>query len=100
MKSRLLTITGLIIGIIFALGPLWGMAFTSIFMVKSFNELGKNGIGDPTQLSNDIGHTLISTVIGFVACPLGLVLTVISLIFLVMSYRSSPPPLPEQPIQG
>jgi len=100
MKSRTFLITGLVIGIILALGPLWGMAFTMIFMLKAFSEMGRNGIADPARLSHDIGHTLVSTSLGIFACPVGLVLAIICAVFLVRSPKTTPPSLPTQQVQG
>ena len=86
-------IAGIVAGIVLMLGPFWGLFGTVFGMMRAFAILGKSGIGDPSTLSAGIGEVLISTVIGLVACPIGIVLLVACIIQLDRT-RRVPPPLP------
>ena len=97
MKSRTLSIVGLVTGGIFALSPIWTVCLTTLFMAKSFHNLGKSGIANPTQLSTEIGNTLMVSFIGLLTCPFGILIFIVSLIFFVLSFSSTqPPPLPSE----
>jgi biopolymer transport protein ExbB/TolQ len=92
MKKSLL-ITGVVVGILLALGPLWGMLGTILGMNHAFDTLAGNGVSDPQALSGAIGQTLMATMLGLVACPVGVVLLAICIVFLVR-LNKQPPPLP------
>ena len=94
MKKRRISLIGMVLGGILTLSPAFGLLGTAIAMVRAFASLGHSGVSDPKALSGDIGGVLISTAIGLVLCPVGLVLFTISLIF----YLRTPnvPTLPEQ----
>ncbi len=61
------------------LGPIIGLAGTVIGMMGAFDTLGSSGVGDPSRLSESIGHVLISTVAGLIICTVGLILLTVSL---------------------
>ncbi len=86
-------IAGIVAGVVLMLGPLWAMLGTVFGMMRAFVILGKSGVGDPVALSAGIGEVLMSTVIGFVACPIGIVLLIVCIIQLDKAKRL-PPPLP------
>ena len=92
MKRGLL-IAGIVAGFLLTLGPLWGMLGTVFGILRAFTALGQSGIGDPSVLSANVGEALIATAIGLVACPVGIVLFVVSVIQLDKANRV-PPPLP------
>ena len=88
-------IFGIVVGVILALGPVWGMLGTMFGMMHAFQVLGGNGVGDPKALSGAIGDTLLATTAGFVACPIGILLLVVCIVLLVTaSNAAAPPPLP------
>ena len=95
-KRRLL-ITGIVIGSLFTLSPLFGLLGTVFGMTRAFNTLGSSGVADPQVLSASIGTTLLSTAVGFILFPVGIVIVTLSLIFFLRLRVSSPPPLPQQP---
>jgi biopolymer transport protein ExbB/TolQ len=92
MKRKLL-ITGIVIGVILMLGPLWGLLATVIGMMGAFKILGSDGVNDPNALSHHIGMQLMGTTLGLVACPIGIVLFAACIAGLVLDKRP-PPPLP------
>jgi hypothetical protein len=97
MKQKL-SIAGIVIGAILALGPLWGMVGAAFGMQRALDVLGESGIADPRALSSAIGVTLFLQIFGLVAWPFGIVLCIVSIIMLLALQRR-PPPLPP-PAQG
>jgi biopolymer transport protein ExbB/TolQ len=76
-------ITVLIVGIILALGPLWGLAGTVFRMIMAFDTMGLSGGSDPGALAADISHALHTTVAGYVAFPIGIALVTVATIKVV-----------------
>ena len=75
-------ITVLVVGIILALGPLWGLAGTISAMI-SMNGRIKSEEADVRALSKDISLALDTTVAGFVAFPIGVALVIAATIKVV-----------------
>jgi len=92
--KKSLLILGIVVGSILALGPLWSMLGSMVGMSRAFDVLGSAGISDPRVLSSRIGEVLLATAAGFVACPIGVVLLVLCIVFLNKHNRAQPPPLP------
>ena len=68
-----------IAGVVCQVGPIIGLAGTVIGMMGAFDSMGKTpGMGDPTLISESIGHVLISTAIGLVVGFIGLILLTVS----------------------
>ena len=97
--KKFLLVSGIVVGSILALGPLWGAIGTALGMMHAFQTLGSAGVADPRALSGDIGQVLTATTFGLVACPVGIVLLAICIVFLVQSKKRvpPPPPLPAEP---
>jgi len=91
--KRKLTITGIVIGAILALGPFWGMIATVFGMQRAFETLGGPGISDPRELSSNIHAVLLIPVLSFIACPVGLGVLIFCIIKL-QTLRRQPPPFP------
>jgi biopolymer transport protein ExbB/TolQ len=81
MKKRHTFLIGMVLGAMLAFSPVFGLLGTVIPMAHAFSLLGHSGVADPKALSVDIGGVLLSTTMGVVLCPVGLVLFVVSLIF-------------------
>lgn len=79
MKRKSKLIIGLVVGILLALGPVWGVIGTMVGMVRAFVTLGQS---DPQAgaLAGDIGRALYITAAGWIACPIGIVVIVVSAI--------------------
>jgi biopolymer transport protein ExbB/TolQ len=79
MKRKTKLISWLVVGIILALGPIWGMIGTVVGMVLAFGNLA-----DPQpetgELASNISLALYTTAAGWIACPIGIVVTIISAI--------------------
>ena len=75
MKNKL-TIW-LILGVILALGPIWGIIGRAVGMILCFIELSQP-TPDAKSLAMNISLSLYVTVIGFIACPIGITLAIIS----------------------
>lgn len=67
------------VGILLALGPLWGIIGTVLGMILSFGALSQSP-GSAETLSSNISFAMLTTVAGLILCPVGVVLIVISLI--------------------
>ena len=71
-----------IIGILLTLGPIWGIIGTVIGMMGAFKNINETGgMIKAEALSGNIEFALYTTLIGFIMCPIGVVL-------LVMAFRS------------
>jgi len=79
MKRKTKLIIWLVVGIIFALGPIWGMVGTVAGMVSAFGHLSQT---EPQVevLANDISLALYTSVAGWIACPIGVVIIIVSAI--------------------
>ncbi|MBP83022.1 MAG: hypothetical protein CMO61_04145 [Verrucomicrobiales bacterium] len=76
-------ITVLIVGIILALGPLWGLAGTVFGMIMAFDTMRLSGGSDPGALAADVSHALYTTAAGYVAFPIGVALVIVASIKVV-----------------
>ncbi len=94
--KRPLLISGIVVGGILSLGPLWGFLLTVFGMMHAFKTLGGAGISDPKQLSDSIGQSLAGAAIGLFATPVGLVLLIGCIIALV-KMQKIPPAAAEPP---
>jgi biopolymer transport protein ExbB/TolQ len=95
--KKFLLIFGTAIGVLLALGPVWGLLGTMFGMTRAFNVLGSSGPADPHALSAAIGQTLMASALGLAACPIGIALAATCLVFLIRgpkSRRDLPPPPP------
>jgi biopolymer transport protein ExbB/TolQ len=72
----------LTVGLILALGPIWGLLGTVAGMVMAFGHMGESGMGKPDLLADDIGVALYTTAAGLIMCPIGIACIIISCIFL------------------
>jgi len=82
MKRKTKLIIWLVVGIILALGPIWGLVGTVVGMILAFGHLQQSASGEPEMLANDIGLALYTTVAGLIACPIGIIIVVVSAIML------------------
>ena len=67
MKRKTKLIIWLVVGIILALGAIWGMLGTVVGMVLAFGHLGE-AESQPEVLANDISVALYTTAAGWVTC--------------------------------
>jgi len=76
----------LIVGVVFT--PfIIGSLVTIISMVRSFHELGDNGINDPKQLAAQIGTAMVATWLGIV---ISMVLFVALSVYLLITGLKKP----------
>jgi len=80
MKRKTKLIIWLVVGIILALGPIWGMVGTVVGMVMAFGHIQQGGTAEPEVLANDMGIALITTAAGWIVCPIGIVIIIVSAI--------------------
>ena len=69
----------LVIGIVFALGPLWGVIGTVLGMTQAFGHLAESE-PQAEALASDISLALYTTAGGHIMCPIGIILIVIAAI--------------------
>jgi biopolymer transport protein ExbB/TolQ len=92
--TRRLLLTGIVLGSLLTLAPLFGILGTVVGMIRAFRVLGSSGIADPQALSQSMGTTLLSTATGIFLCPFGVIILSLSLVFFYQLRRSNPPALP------
>lgn len=73
MNKRALSITGVVVGALITLSPLWGLLLTVLSMSRAFTILEKAGVSDPRHLAQAVGDSLMATTVGLFLCPVGLV---------------------------
>ena len=74
----------LVFGIVLMLGPLWGLMGTIAGMIGTFNGIAeKTGDAKAEALAANISFSIYSTFLGIIVCPVGLVLFVISIIWII-----------------
>lgn len=73
MKSRKGPVALIVIGVLLALGPLWGLLGTMIEMMRSFNTVAGSDAGASNP---DISTTLWITWAGLIMSPVGLALLI------------------------
>lgn len=79
MKRKTKLIIWLVAGIILALGPIWGMIGTIVGMVLAFGNLAQSQ-PQPEVLAGNISLALYTTAAGWIACPIGIVIIIVSAI--------------------
>ena len=76
-----LIIFGIVIGALFTLAPLFGLLGTVFGMARAFQAVGNSGISNPASLSHSVDIVMISTPIGLLICPIGIIILVISIYY-------------------
>lgn len=100
MKRKTKLIVWLVVGIILALGPIWGMIGTIVGMILAFGNLAHSQ-PQPEVLAGNISLALYTTVAGWIACPIGIVIIIVSAIKLGKTTKDNGiPNRPSQPIAG
>ena len=100
MKNRKkLFITGIVFGGFLTLSPVWGLLGTVLGMMRTFHDLGENGVADPKALSNHVGTVLMSSAVGFVLFPVGLAILITFIVLYVKTSKSTPPSFPQNSTQ-
>jgi biopolymer transport protein ExbB/TolQ len=94
-KRRFL-IAGIVAGSLLTLSPLFGFLGTVFGMTRAFAALGNSGIADPTALSHSISTVLLSSALGLILCPFGVILLTVSIVFYSRLRAANPPPLAVQ----
>lgn len=84
MKRKTKLILWLIIGTVLTLGPIWGMICTAFGMIQAFRDLAQSQ-SQPEVLAGNISLALHPTAAGWIACPIGIVIVIISVIKLSRS---------------
>ena len=79
MKRKTKLILWLVAGIILALGPIWGMIGTVLGMILAFANLGQPQ-PQAEALASNISLALYATAAGWIACSIGIVITIVSAI--------------------
>ena len=92
MKKKRTSLIGMVLGAILSLSPAFGLLGTAIGMIRAFSLLGHSGVADPKALSADMSGVLYSAAVGFILCPVGLVLFTVSLIFYLRAPNDSASP--------
>ena len=81
MRRKLL-IGGIVIGVILASGPLWGLLGTIVGVRRSFSRIDESPL-DPEGLASDVRLAVWSTWIGLAAAALGAPTFVVCLVALL-----------------
>lgn len=70
-------------GGILCLSPLVGLVASVAGMTRAFGALASSGSGTPEALASDIGSSMAAVLAGFVAGPMGLLMLVGGVVWLV-----------------
>ena len=81
---------GIVIGAVLTCAPLFGLLGTVLGMAKAFHALGKSGVADPAGVTAGVHASFIATAGGLILCPIGVILLIVSLVFLIHARSSSP----------
>ena len=84
-------IVGVVVGGILTCAPLFGLFGTAFGMARAFHALGRSGIADPRGVAAGVHASFIATAAGLLLCPIGVLLLVVSLVFLCRTRPSIPP---------
>ena len=79
MKRKTKQIICLVVGIVLALGPIWGIIGTVVGMVLAFDTLAQQQ-PQAEALASNISLALCTTAAGWIACPIGIVVVIVSAI--------------------
>jgi len=79
MRRKTKLIVWLNVGILLALGPVWGVLGTALGMMRAFSHLAETS-PDAGALADDISLALYTTAAGWIICPLGIAIIVIAAI--------------------
>jgi biopolymer transport protein ExbB/TolQ len=90
--SRRGPISLMTLGVLMLLGPVWGLLGTVVGMVRAFGELSQSGAADAGTLASSIDLSLWTTVIGLAIFPVGLILLIVGIIWLVKVNRRNQEP--------
>ena len=93
-----LWITGIILGLLMMLGPIFGFLGTVLGMFNAFETLAVTpaGTGQSERLAGDISIALVSTGVGVALALAGLATFLVCLVGLVRCRRKPPPAWPEE----
>ncbi len=61
-------------------GPLYGLAGTTVGMIRAFRTLDKTGTGDPESLAGDIGLSMQTTAWGLVFSAVAFLILLVALV--------------------
>lgn len=79
-RKRGLQVTGIVVGGLLTLAPLFAMVRVVFSMKGAMADLQTAGAGDTGVLADHINSILNSTAIGLILCPVGIALLIVSLI--------------------
>lgn len=80
-----------VVGSILSLGVVWGVIGTVIGMVRAFHTMGGDGVNvdNADALASDIGLTTMSTAIGLLMTPVGVVLLAIGIPWMIRQRKAN-----------
>lgn len=82
----------IVTGGILCLSPLVGLVLSVAGMTSAFRTLASSGSGTPEDLAAGIGHSMAAVLGSLVAGPVGLLLLVIGVVWLVRSRKQGVSP--------
>ena len=82
----------IVTGGVLCVSPLIGLVVSVAGMIRAFSSLASSGPGTPEDLAPAIGSSMAAFFGGLVAGPMGLVLLVIGVVWLVRSRKQGAPP--------
>jgi len=85
-------ITLLMTGLLFCLGPLFGMAGTLLGMLRAFKTLGGTPNADSEALASDVNVAMVSTLIGWAVTPIGVILVIVSTAWIFKLHKKANAP--------
>ena len=91
MGKRMPSLSGpillLVVAVLLTLGPLWGVLGTVVGMIRAFGELNQSGEASSEALASHIDFSLWTTIVGLAMSPVGIVLLVFAITWIVKVNR-------------
>jgi len=78
------------VGAIFCLGPLWGLLGTMLGMTRAFGRMAESTAAEPAALAADVSLAMWAMIVGWLAIPLGTVIVIAAIIWIIRIHASSP----------
>ena len=80
--SKTAPIALLVVGVLLAFGPVWGLLGTVVGMIGAFGELSRGEEAEAGELASDMSVALYTTAVGSIMAPVGAVLIVLAVVWL------------------
>jgi biopolymer transport protein ExbB/TolQ len=78
MKRKTRLIAWLVAGVVLAMGPLWGLIGTVVAMLLAFGRIYEGDEPQAEALAGDVSLAIYTSAVGWIVCPVGLVIVIVA----------------------